>query len=795
MGMTLFNMMEGIMSIVTTNRIRISGSCAMILIAMLMATLITAHDAIAAGPAAVNIGSAANFAALAKTGISTTGTTSIVGDIGVSPAAASYITGFALSAPPTTFSTSPLVTGKVYAADYDPPTPSNMTTAVLDMQNAYTDAAGRTLPTATELGAGNISGMTLAPGLYKWGTGLLIDNTGVTLSGSADDVWIFQIAETLTVSSGAIVTLSGGAQVKNIFWQVAGQTTLGTTSQFKGNILDQTAIVMNTGARLDGRALAQTEITLDANTVIIPVAENTPEPAAKLVFGVQPSTTTAGGPITPAVTVRIVDANNILVTSDTRNVTLAIATSTGIGILSGTTTVAASGGIATFSNLSIDIAGTGYSLSATSSPALTGATSNTFEISPGVLHHFTIGAISSPRTAGSAFSVTVTAQDANNNMVTSFAGTVGFATNAGTITPAVSNNFLNGQLTQNVTVTQAGTGKTITVVKSGGSETGTSNTIAVDAGQATKLAFGVQPGSNPPGGTITPAVTVRILDENDNLVTNDTRDVSIAINPGGGTLSGTTTVAASGGIATFSNLSIDITGTGYSLSATSSPALTGATSNTFDIKSIAPPTNLVVADVPADNGHSLSLTWTISTDDASLIHYYIYRSRMSQISDLRPEIGTYTTIEALIEAEKTTTILIAKVPRGTSSYTDTSIPLNGVTYYYWLQSVAESGASKLIPAGIVAAVGDEPRQFMVGAPYPNPFNSSTAIEYVLPETGKVTVAIYNTIGQAVYSFDLGYQPVGSHRFVFRADGLTSGMYFFRIDAGYAQSNGKLLYMK
>jgi hypothetical protein len=203
----------------------------------------------------------------------------------------------------------------------------------------------------------------------------------------------------------------------------------------------------------------------------------------------------------------------------------------------------------------------------------------------------------------------------------------------------------------------------------------------------------------------------------------------------------------------------------------------------------------VVADVPADNGHSLSLTWTISVDDASLIHYYIYRSRVSQISETRPEIGTYTTIEALIEAEKTTTILIAKVPRGTSSYTDTSVPLNGVTYYYWMQSVAESGASKLAPAGIVTVVSETPRKFMVDAPYPNPFNSSTAIEYVLPETGKVTVAIYNTVGQTVYSRDLGHKSAGLHRFVFSADGLTSGTYFFRIDAGYARSNGKLLYMK
>ncbi|MDO8511584.1 MAG: ice-binding family protein, partial [Nanoarchaeota archaeon] len=155
-----------------------------------------------------------------------------------------------------------------YAADYTPPTPAKMTTAVSDMETAYTDAAGRTNPTATELGAGDISGMTLAPGLYKWGTGVLINN-GVTLNcqGDANQVFIFQIAQDLTIGNGAIVTLSGSCQAKNIFWQVAGQATLGTTSNVKGIILSQTLVEMNTGATLKGKALAQTAVTLDANSV------------------------------------------------------------------------------------------------------------------------------------------------------------------------------------------------------------------------------------------------------------------------------------------------------------------------------------------------------------------------------------------------------------------------------------------------------------------------------------------------------------------------------------------------
>src|ERR1035437_395715 len=226
---------------------------------------------LAAGPAVVNLGSAGNFAILAKTGISTTGTTSVVGDIGISPAEASYITGFDLTLPASSaFSTSALVSGKVYAPSYAVPTSSNISIAVSNMETAYTDAMGRTAPAPiTELGAGNIAGMTLTPGLYKWSTGVTIPSD-VTLSGGANDVWIFQIAQGLTVSSATKVNLSGGAQASNVFWAVAGATTIGTGAVFNGNILDQTNIALNTGATLNGRALAQSAVTLQSNAVTIP---------------------------------------------------------------------------------------------------------------------------------------------------------------------------------------------------------------------------------------------------------------------------------------------------------------------------------------------------------------------------------------------------------------------------------------------------------------------------------------------------------------------------------------------
>lgn len=217
----------------------------------------------------VNLGTAGTFVILAKSAISTVPTSAVTGNIGVSPAAASFITGFELSADSTNvFSTSAQVTGQVFAADFAVPTPSNMTTAVSDMETAFTDAAARA-PDVTELNAGDIGGKTLVPGVYKWGTGLLIP-TNVTLAGSAQDVWIFQIAQGLTVSNATKVVLSGGAMPKNVYWQVAGAVDLGTTSHFEGVVMSQTAITLQTGASINGRLLAQTAVTIAGSAVVQP---------------------------------------------------------------------------------------------------------------------------------------------------------------------------------------------------------------------------------------------------------------------------------------------------------------------------------------------------------------------------------------------------------------------------------------------------------------------------------------------------------------------------------------------
>jgi len=214
--------------------------------------------------AVVNLGVAGEFVILSKTGITNVYKSDVTGDIGTSP-----ITGAAIKLTCTE------VAGNIYSVDAAGPLPcritnaSRLTTAVSNMQTAYTDAAGRPNPNFMNLGAGNIGGKTLKAGLYKFTSGVIIP-TDITISGSSTDVWIFQIAGTLKMSSAVKITLAGGAQAKNIFWQTSGAVTLGTTSHFEGNILSQSAINLQTGASINGRLLAQTAVTLQMNSVTKP---------------------------------------------------------------------------------------------------------------------------------------------------------------------------------------------------------------------------------------------------------------------------------------------------------------------------------------------------------------------------------------------------------------------------------------------------------------------------------------------------------------------------------------------
>lgn len=225
----------------------------------------TSSAAASAPQTPVNLGSAGNFTVLSKTGITDVFKTTIDGNVGTSP-----ITGAAL------LLTCAEVNGIIYTVTDAGPLgdcrvtdATRLTAAVGDMETAYNDAAGRTLPDALNLGAGEIGGLTLTPGLYKWTSNLSISKD-VTLAGGPDDVFILQVAGTLKEANGMNVILTGGAQAKNVFWASAGAVTIGTNAHMEGAILAKTMIAMNTKASINGRLLAQTAVTLQMNTITPP---------------------------------------------------------------------------------------------------------------------------------------------------------------------------------------------------------------------------------------------------------------------------------------------------------------------------------------------------------------------------------------------------------------------------------------------------------------------------------------------------------------------------------------------
>ncbi|KAJ7137212.1 antifreeze protein [Mycena epipterygia] len=222
---------------------------------------------VALGPAAVNLRTAANFAILAKTGVSTVPPSVITGAVAVSPISATGLTGFSLTVDSTgQFSTSGQVTGKLFAASYSAPTPTTLTTAIGDMGTAFTDATGRVNPNFNNLASGAIGGLVLGPGLYKFTTAVGISND-IIIAGSATDTWIFQVAGTFSIAAGKKMVLAGGALTQNIVWVVAGTVTAGAGSHLEGVILGKTSITLQTGATANSRLLAQTDVALQKATV------------------------------------------------------------------------------------------------------------------------------------------------------------------------------------------------------------------------------------------------------------------------------------------------------------------------------------------------------------------------------------------------------------------------------------------------------------------------------------------------------------------------------------------------
>src|SRR5690606_16216503 len=183
-------------------------------------------DSAAVQQRGISLGAARSFTILAESSVSTTGATEVDGDVGLSPGTGTDFQGFSNTMDESKqFATSEQVSGRMYAAEFAPPTPVNVVKAVRDMNAAYSDAEGRKLPHSINLGDGSIDGMELTPGLYRWSSSLAIENS-LTLRGTSADVWIFQISGDLDIADGAIMTLSGGASCHNVIWQVSGDVNL-----------------------------------------------------------------------------------------------------------------------------------------------------------------------------------------------------------------------------------------------------------------------------------------------------------------------------------------------------------------------------------------------------------------------------------------------------------------------------------------------------------------------------------------------------------------------------------------
>ncbi|KAJ7778731.1 hypothetical protein DFH07DRAFT_765943 [Mycena maculata] len=256
----------------------------------------------AAGPASVLLGTAANFAILAESGVSSVPSSEVDGDVGVSPITITAVTGFSLVEDSSgQFWTSTQVNGRVMGATDAVPTPALLTTAVLDMQTAYTDAMSRPLPDFVEFEAGLIGGSILVPGLYKWTTGVTI-STGITISGGPADTWIFQISETLVQAADVQITLIGGALSQNIIWVVAGAVSVGANAVFEGNILAATNVVLVTNAIDNGCIYAQTAVTLQKATVSCSGGTVVPPPTSSPVSSTVPPTSSSAPTSTAATT-------------------------------------------------------------------------------------------------------------------------------------------------------------------------------------------------------------------------------------------------------------------------------------------------------------------------------------------------------------------------------------------------------------------------------------------------------------------------------------------------------------
>ena len=497
----------------------------------------------------------------------------------------------------------------------------------IEVQDGFGNRVTTATNTVTVALAANPGGGTLSGTLSHAAVAGIATFNDLSVDTAAAGYRLSGSAAGLTPDTSAAFTISAGAATQLVFTaqptttaatasitpvvQVTAQDGLGNTaSSFVGNV--SLAIGTNPcGGSLSGTTTAAAVVgiatfsnlsiakacagyTLAASATGLGGATSnaftiTVGPATAMAFLVQPTGTTGGATIAPAVQVEIRDAGGNRVTSASTSISVAIANNPGSGVLSGTSPVSAVNGVANFANLSIDKAGVGYTLAATAT-GLSGATSTGFTIAVGSAAKLSFLVQPSNTISGATITpaVQVEVQDAGGNRVT---------TGALSIALAILNNPGGGALSgtnpvtsasgvasfANLSIDKSGIGYTLQAT-SGGLTAATSTSFNIISGAADHLAFFVQPTDHAAGATIAPAVQVEVQDGAGNRVTSATTSITVAIldNPGGGTLSGTKIVSAVAGVATFSSLSIDKAGTGYSLVSTAT-ALTAAVSSEFNI--------------------------------------------------------------------------------------------------------------------------------------------------------------------------------------------------------------------
>ena len=631
----------------------------------------------------VTLGLTGGFAVLSYGGVTNTGPSTITGNVGVSPLAASYMTGFG----------TPNVVGTIYGVDATGPAgsipfPSMLTQAIVDLTTAYNDAAGRTV---APIGiSGNIGGRTLYSGLYKSTGSLAITSGDLTLDaqGDVNAVWIFQIASGFNMTTGRQVFLSGGAKASNVFWQVGSAATFGTTAVMKGTIMAYTTITFATGASLEGRALARTAaVTLQSNTI----GGSTASPLSVEVF--------------------LGSAANFMVLAGSKITSSGLTTITGdIGVSPSTVINGFPPGLFT---------GVEYPGDAPSAAA---------------------------QHALKAAYDTTSARNADSTIATELGGF--------TYTPAVyeSGSGTFG-ITDTLTLNGEGDASAVWIFKVNGA-------LTTASGSYVKLVNG--------------AKWYNVFWQ---VGTSATLGSHSTFN---GSIMALSTISANSGATIVGRLLALTDSVTLIANSIDNPTLVGA----------IPSVPLAISPSGTTNvQRNATFKWHASTSATK------YRLQIASSNSI-DSIGGFKAANVLFDTTTTDTVK------------QLSTPLASSTMFYWHVSASDVGGTSAnssvssFTTGVALLVGEPnavPAKFDLSQNYPNPFNPSTKINYSLQQVGVVSLRVYNVLGQEVATLVNGRQEAGIYSVTFNTNNgtrsLSSGVYFYRLDAGSFVSTKKLILIK